>query len=208
MDVKKLLIGLTLSWLLGNGVVVAADANVDINGDPNVDKGLKADQASGVPTALSTWIVLAEQGNASAQSNLGLMYEHGNGVARNYNTAVNWYTLAAKQGDVVAQFNLGSMYDAGKGVLENDTTAVKWLNLAAGQGYVRAQSYLGVMYVNGEGVQADYLRAYMWWSISARNGDNLAAGYKDSIANKMMPAHISKAQEMVNRCLDSDYIDC
>jgi hypothetical protein len=48
----------------------------------------------------------------------------------------------------------------------------------------------------------------MWWSISARNGDNLAAGYKDSIANKMMPAHISKAQEMVNRCLDSDYIDC
>ncbi|MGY8861846.1 MAG: hypothetical protein ACKVJ2_04365, partial [Pseudomonadales bacterium] len=82
------------------------------------------------------------------------------------------------------------------------------LNLAAGQGYARAQSYLGVMYVNGEGVQADYLRAYMWWSISARNGDNLAAGYKDSIANKMMPAHISKAQEMVNRCLDSDYIDC
>jgi TPR repeat protein len=204
MDVKKLLIGLTLPWLLGIGVVGAADVNMDIS----VDKGLKVGQTSDVTTALSNWIVLAEQGNASAQSNLGLMYEHGNGVARNYNTAVNWYTLAAEQGDVVAQFNLGSMYDAGKGVLENDNTAVKWLNLAAGQGYARAQSYLGVMYVNGEGVQADYLRAYMWWSISARNGDNLAAGYKDSIANKMMPAHISKAQEMVNRCLDSDYIDC
>jgi hypothetical protein len=45
-----------------------------------------------------------------------------------------------------------------------------------------------------------YLRAYMWWSISAHNGDNLAAEYSESIANKMMPAHISKAQEMVNRC--------
>ena len=64
MYAKKLLIGLTLSWLLGNGVVGAADANVDINGDPNVDKGLKADQASDVTTALSNWIVLAEQGNA------------------------------------------------------------------------------------------------------------------------------------------------
>jgi hypothetical protein len=56
MDVKKLLIGLTLSWLLGNGTVGAADINVD--------KGLKADQASDVKTALSPWIVLAEQGNA------------------------------------------------------------------------------------------------------------------------------------------------
>jgi TPR repeat protein len=98
MDVKKLLIGLTYSWLLGNGTVGAAEINVDLN----VDKGLKADQVSDVKTALSPWIVLAEQGNASAQSNLGLMYEHGNGVVQNNNTAANWYTLAAEQGDVVA----------------------------------------------------------------------------------------------------------
>ena len=200
MDVKKLLKGLIFLWLLGISAVGTADVNVD--------KGLKAYQASDFKTALSHWVALAEQGNASAQSNLGLMYEHGHGVKRSYKTAVHWYTLAAEQGDVVAQFNLGSIYDAGKGVLENDNTAVMWLKLAAGQGYARAQSYLGVMYVNGEGVQADYLRAYMWWNISARNGDKLAAEYRESIANKMMPAHISKAQEMANRCLDSDYIDC
>jgi hypothetical protein len=31
-----------------------------------------------------------------------------------------------------------------------------------------------------------YLRAYMWWSISAHNGDNLAAEYSESIAEKTM----------------------
>jgi TPR repeat protein len=99
MDVKKLLIGLTFLWLLGNGV---ADVDVDVDVDINVDKGLKAGQASDVKTALSPCIALAEQDNASAQSNLGLMYEHGNGVVQNNNTAANWYTLAAEQGDVVA----------------------------------------------------------------------------------------------------------
>jgi len=61
---------------------------------------------------------------------------------------------------------------------------------------------------NGEGVVTDYLRAYMWWSVGAYNGDKLSAEYQESIANKMTPAHISKAQDMSSRCLESNYTDC
>ena len=48
----------------------------------------------------------AEQGNALAQYNLGLMYEDGKGVPRDYVQAHMWYNLAASQTDdqVYAEF--------------------------------------------------------------------------------------------------------
>ena len=48
-----------------------------------------------------------------AQNNLGLMYENGLGVPKDYDEAVKWYRLAAAQGDALAQNNLGWMYDNG-----------------------------------------------------------------------------------------------
>ena len=52
---------------------------------------------------------LADQGDATAQSNLGVMYASGQGVPKDYAQAVKWYRLAADQGDARAQFNLGLM---------------------------------------------------------------------------------------------------
>jgi len=43
-------------------------------------------------TTLREWTPLAEQGDANAQSFLGVMYEYGQGVPQNYKTAVKWYT--------------------------------------------------------------------------------------------------------------------
>jgi len=49
----------------------------------------------------------AEQGDAMAQFNLGVMYDEGQGVARDDAKAVEWYTKAAEQGDSRAKFNFG-----------------------------------------------------------------------------------------------------
>ena len=56
----------------------------------------------------------AEDGNAQAQFNLGLMYAKGKGVLKDTAKAVEWYQKAAAQGDAQAQFNLGQMYDPKK----------------------------------------------------------------------------------------------
>ena len=81
------------------------------------------------------WFKLAaEQGNASAQYNLGVMYFNGQGGPQNDETAVKWWRLAAKQGYDSAQLFLGFMYESGRGVPQNDKTAVKWFRLAAEQG--------------------------------------------------------------------------
>ncbi|MFN8818923.1 MAG: tetratricopeptide repeat protein, partial [Holosporaceae bacterium] len=58
----------------------------------------------------------AEQGNAVAQYNLGVMYDEGQGVTRDYAEAVKWFRKAAEQGDANAQSNLGVMYGKGEGV--------------------------------------------------------------------------------------------
>ena len=85
-------------------------------------------------TALRGFRLAAEQGNASAQLNLGVMYANGEGVLEDDAEAVRWYRLAAEQGESFAQFNLGVMYDNGEGVPEDDAEAVRWYRLAAEQG--------------------------------------------------------------------------
>ena len=49
-------------------------------------------------TAMRLFRPLANQGNAAAQTNLGLMYGTGLGVPMDYVEAMKWYRLAADQG--------------------------------------------------------------------------------------------------------------
>jgi TPR repeat protein len=74
---------------------------------------------------------LAEQGNAEAQTALGLMYDAGHGVPQDYVEAVKWYRCAADQGFTDAQDSLARMYFNGWGVLKNYVQAHMWANLAA-----------------------------------------------------------------------------
>ena len=59
--------------------------------------------------AQSIFRTLAERGYASAQGDLGVMYNHGHGVTQDYAESVKWYRLAAAQGNFNAQRNLGIM---------------------------------------------------------------------------------------------------
>ena len=73
----------------------------------------------------------AEQGNAVAQFNLGLMYEKGQGVPQDYKMAFNWYTKAAEQGVASSQNNLGNMYKEGRVVQQDYVKAHMWYNIAS-----------------------------------------------------------------------------
>ena len=76
----------------------------------------------------------ADQGYASAQSNLGLMYAKGEGVPKDDAEAVKWYRSAAEQGNATAQFNLSGMYLRGEGVPQNYVVAYSWASIAAASG--------------------------------------------------------------------------
>jgi uncharacterized protein len=83
---------------------------VGVSWSDDSQKGLTAAQNGDFATALREWKPLAEQGDASAQYNLGVMYYYGQGVPQDDETAVKWYRLAAKQGNADTLFNLGLMY--------------------------------------------------------------------------------------------------
>ena len=85
-------------------------------------------------TAINIFMQLAEQGDAAAQSNLGIMYTKDDGVPRDYKEAIKWYRLAAAQGDVESQTTLGIMYAKGQGVPEDKVFAYMWWNLSAASG--------------------------------------------------------------------------
>ena len=114
----------------------------------------------------------------------------------------------AKQGDATAQYNLGTMYQYGQGVTRNHQTAVKWYTLAAEQGNVIAQGKLGVMYALGDGVIRDNVYAHMWGNLGASNGNKNGAKLRDSVAKRMTPADVSKAQRLAQKCVKKSYKGC
>jgi TPR repeat protein len=82
------------------------------------------------------WFTLAaEQGDASAQYNLGVMHSFGLGIIPDYKPAVKWFTLAAEQGNALAQYNLGRLYYLGQGVSENLVYAHMWSKQSSRNGF-------------------------------------------------------------------------
>ena len=87
----------------------------------------------------------AEQGEAIAQYNLGVMYNTGRGVAQDDKQAVAWYRKAAEQGNVDAQFNLGVMYSDGSGVAQDYKQSYAWFSSAAANGHSNAVKARDIM---------------------------------------------------------------
>jgi TPR repeat protein len=196
MQIKKVIVGLTLSLLLGSGITVAAD----------YEKGFQAFQKGVYEVALAEWVPLAEQGDIDSQNTLAAIFKLGLGVKKNPEKAVKWYRLAAEQGDAAGQYGLGTMYAAGEGVPQDYNVALKWFNLAAAQGDVAAQFNLGLMYDNG--IAKDMDRAYVWYNISAYGGNELGAKNKQLLASDMDTSQKTKLQSLSNTCLASGYTDC
>jgi TPR repeat protein len=92
-------------------------------------------------TALREWRPLAEQGDASAQFYLGLSYENGDGVPRDYTKARQWYEKSAAQGEAKAQLYLGLQSAFGQGGPMDLVQAHMWYNLAAENGHLGAAVY-------------------------------------------------------------------
>ena len=116
----------------------------------NFYDGVEAYQKGDYKEAIKHWELLANNGNANAQFNLGKMYEKGMGVTKSDYHAFQWINKAAKLGHTNAQYTLGYMYRNGSGVVKNANQTVKWFKEAGKKGHAKAQFNLGAMYINGD----------------------------------------------------------
>ena len=138
------------------------------------NKGLEYYSKNDFKEAAVWWNKAAEQGQATAQYNLGVMYVKGQGVPQDYKEAFNWYLKAANQGNAQAQFNLGVMCRSGRGVPQGYKQGYKetfnWYLKSAEQGNAQAQFNLGVMYSNGYYVKKNEETANQWYTKAANQG--------------------------------------
>jgi uncharacterized protein len=173
------------------------------NGVASHEKGVNA-------TALRLLRPLAEQGDASAQYNLGLMFDKGQGVPQDYATALSWYRKAAEQGHAAAQNNLGLIFaNGGPGVPQDFATAVSWYRKAAEQGHAAAQYNLGATYAQGQGVSQDYGAAASWYRKAAEQGNamaqyNLGVMYDDG---QGVPQDYAVAVSWYRKAAEQGYVD-
>ena len=125
---KSILLTISAALLLKAGIA-HADA---------FDDAIAANKRSDYFMSFPLFEKLASQGDAAAQTSLGLMLEKGQGVPRSPAEAVQWYRQAAEQGYATAQVNLGLMYGKGLGVERDEVRAYMWFMLAAGSGEANA----------------------------------------------------------------------
>jgi TPR repeat protein len=92
--------------------------------------GVRAYAAGNYTRSVRILMVRAEQGDARAETYLGVMYLRGQGVPQNFEAAADWLHRAAESGAPAAQYFLGLMYDKGEGVAQDFVLAQAWLNLA------------------------------------------------------------------------------
>jgi hypothetical protein len=86
------------------------------------------------PKSLADLRMLADQGDADAQWQMGVRYHNGEDVPRDDAQAVQWFQRAAEQGDVTAQGALGAYYLAARGVPKDLSKAFFWSTIAFAQG--------------------------------------------------------------------------
>ena len=77
------------------------------------EKGLAAYRSGDFATALQDWTPLADQGDAEAQYNLGVIYEYGQGVLQDNVMAHMWYNIASANGHE----NAGEWRDEREGLM-------------------------------------------------------------------------------------------
>jgi uncharacterized protein len=149
--------------------------------------------------AVTTLRKSAEQGNATAQNRLGLLYTQGQGIPQDRGLAKQWFEKAAEQGNAGAQVNLGTLYLLGQGALDSDQMALFWFRQAAEQHEPLAFAKLGFMYEQGRGVPKDVIQAYMWYSLSAAQGEQRALESREQLAHQMTPAQVAAAQQLARQ---------
>src|SRR5687768_582561 len=98
-----------------------------------LDPQRATEDAASWPTEDDTleYFLEGEQGDAVAQSLLGLMYDEGLGLPQDSVQAALWYRRAAEQGDLISQQSLAWKYLHGDGVPQDYAQAALWFRKPA-----------------------------------------------------------------------------
>jgi hypothetical protein len=126
----------------------------------------------------------AKAGNPIAQLRLGMMYENGDGVPRNYKSAIYWLTQAANAGEPGSQAELAAYYEEGDILPENWDTAARLYQASAIQGWHLGESGYARCFQFGIGVPQNRNQAIAWFRLAAAQGNAKGAYYAKWLSDR------------------------
>jgi len=148
------------------------------------EDGVAAFHRKDYATALNLWLPLVEKDKMGGTAfNLGILYENGWGIPKNYNEAFKYYKISAERGFMLAFNNLATFYRNGFGVEKNLNSAVYWyeqgvekgdktafnnLIQLANENHPVALDHVGALYLNGRFVPKNYQEAFKYYSRAAK----------------------------------------
>jgi TPR repeat protein len=137
---------------------------MEIDNPPrNVEKGMRNIERA------------ADQGLATAQATLGMIYFTGIGVPRDPKEAIAWCSKAARKRLPLGMFYLGMAYSSGDGIPRNNDFSNRWIRAAAEKGLVMAQLTLGMKLSLGDGIERNLDHGVQWLRQAANAGSAEAA---------------------------------
>ena len=113
----------------------------------------------------------AQLGDIVAEYNLGVFYEHGEGVRVDRRLSASYLERAATKGHDSAQLNLGLLYQSGIDGVPDYRKAIYWLQMSAEAGNRKAHGAIGQMYLAGQGVERNIKKAIDHLELSATEGE-------------------------------------
>jgi uncharacterized protein len=132
--------------------------------DPSaVAQGQQAYREGRYSDATTFFKQAAEAGDDHAMTYLGIFYEVGAGVSKDYQQALYWYERAVDAGNADAMNKIGQLYENGTGVTKNYVQARHWYARSAALGNKDGSFYLAELYANGRGVPRDSSQARKWF---------------------------------------------
>ncbi|KAK8845859.1 hypothetical protein M9Y10_020785 [Tritrichomonas musculus] len=135
---------------------------------------------------------------------IGMKYNQGEGVKRDYTKANEYFQKAADLGLPVAFYNLGYNYSKGRGFKKDFKKAIEYYQKAAEKNYRDAFNKLGSIYAEGRGVERDYIKANEYYQKAADLGlpiafHNLGFSYEEGNGFKR---DYEKANEYYQKAAD------
>lgn len=162
----------------------------------SVEEARAAISRKDYPLAMRLWRELADQGDPLALFAVGMLYQDGQGVAKDEAEAVRWFLRAAQKGNEGAQEVLYEAYMQGRGVPVDYAEAEKWMRPLAEKGYGMSQFFLAGLYLRKQNL----IESYKWLMLAKRQTltSDLASKGLENLRAKMSRSDVAEAERLAS----------
>lgn len=122
-------------------------------------------------------LIGAQMGDGECMVNIGLCYEHGNGLEQSNIRALYWIKKGVACGDNLALCTLARYYENGDIVECDLEKALMYYRKAGDNGYGLGYANSACMYADGRGCEHNYSEAFKLWSKAYDMGEEWVAKY-------------------------------